>query len=177
MNMPGFTAEASLYRTRGQYRTGVQADRLPTKMLGPIYPARMEDEVIHVHSCAPGFTDIGGTCWPNPLTEPSSGGGTGGSGLPSGGGSESGGSGGVGTGPGVPATETEERPICRPPLQQNPDYNPAICQECVGVCDSTYPITPCEGSKVWCQAINAEPLRKRRECYEGTCGWRCNPCA
>jgi hypothetical protein len=176
--MPQFTAEASLYRAGRHYRTcrSLGDIRSPSPTTRVVHPAReMEEEVIHVHSCAPGWIDIGGSCWPAPLTEPSSGGTGGGSGLPSGGGGSGGGGGGMG--PGVPATETEERPICRPPLQQNPDYNPTICQECVGVCDSTYPLTPCEGSKVWCQAINAEPLRKRRECYEGTCGWRCNPCA
>ena len=33
MTMPQFTAEASLYRTRGQYRTGVQVNKLATKRL------------------------------------------------------------------------------------------------------------------------------------------------
>jgi hypothetical protein len=97
MTMPQFTAEASLYRTRGQYRTGVQANKLPTKTVGPIYPAREMEEEIHVHSCAPGWTDIGGTCWPNPLTESSSSGSAGG-GMPGSGGGGSGGgaSGGLG---------------------------------------------------------------------------------
>jgi hypothetical protein len=96
MTMPRFTAEASLYQTRGQYQTGVQADKFQTITNGPLYPAReMEEEVIIVHGCAPGWTDIGGTCWPDPLTEPL-GGGTGG-GMPGsgGGGSGSGGSGGL----------------------------------------------------------------------------------
>ena len=87
MTMPQFTAEASLYRTRGQYRTGVQANKLPTKTVGPIYPAREMEEEIHVHSCAPGWTDIGGTCWPNPLTESSSSGSAGG-GMPGSGGAD-----------------------------------------------------------------------------------------
>jgi hypothetical protein len=95
MIIPRFTAEAALYRTSGRYRTGVQVNKLPATTIGPIYPAReMEEEVINIHSCAPGWTDIGGTCWPDPLTEPSWGGGTGGSGLPSGGGG-GGGSGGL----------------------------------------------------------------------------------
>jgi hypothetical protein len=36
MTMSQFTADASLYRTRGQYRTGVQASKLPTKTIAPI---------------------------------------------------------------------------------------------------------------------------------------------
>ena len=98
MTMPRFTAEASLYQTNGQYRTGRNAVHLPARMTSPIHPARMEDEVIHVHSCAPGWTDIGGTCWPDPLTEPSGSGSAGGetTGGPSGGGSGGGASGGLG---------------------------------------------------------------------------------
>jgi hypothetical protein len=97
MGMPQFTAEAALYRTRGQYRTGRNAVHLPARMISPIHPARMEDEVIHVHSCAPGWIDIGGSCWPAPLTEPSSSGSAGG-GMPGSGGGGSGGgaSGGLG---------------------------------------------------------------------------------
>ena len=72
MTMPQFTAEASLYRTRGQYRTGVQANKLPTKTVGPIYPAREMEDEIYVHSCATGSTYIGGICWPNQLTDSSS---------------------------------------------------------------------------------------------------------
>jgi hypothetical protein len=95
MTMPRFTAEASLYRTRGQYRTGVEINTLSITTSGPIYPAREMEEEIHIHSCAPGWTDIGGTCWPDPLTEP--GGGGAGGGLPGsgGGGSGGGGSGGL----------------------------------------------------------------------------------
>jgi hypothetical protein len=33
MTMSQFTAEASLYRTRGQYRTGVQANKLPKRLM------------------------------------------------------------------------------------------------------------------------------------------------
>jgi len=52
-------------------------------MVSPLWPAaREQGEVIHVHSCAPGWTDIGGTCWPDPLTEPEGGGGE--PGLPGG---------------------------------------------------------------------------------------------
>ena len=90
MNMPRFTAEAALYPTTGHYQTGRYAITLPTPMISGIYPAR--DEVIEVHSCAPGWTDYGGTCFPDPLTEPSSGSGT--PDVPGGGGAGTGTSGG-----------------------------------------------------------------------------------
>jgi hypothetical protein len=97
MKIPGFTADASLYRTNGHYLAGRNrhAIHLPARMIETIRPAR--DEVIEVHSCPPGWTDIGGTCWPNPLTEPSSSGSAGG-GMPGSGGGGSGGgaSGGLG---------------------------------------------------------------------------------
>lgn len=69
MNMPSFTAEHTLYRTSSNYRTGIH---LPTSPMRVVYPAR---EVIQVHSCPPGWSDIGGSCWPNTLTEPTGGGG------------------------------------------------------------------------------------------------------
>jgi hypothetical protein len=81
MTMPQFTAEASLFRARGQYRPGVLVNKLPTKTIGQIYPAREMEEEIHVHSYALDWTDIGGTCWPHPLTEPSGGGSAGGDGM------------------------------------------------------------------------------------------------
>lgn len=70
MNMPRFTAEAVLYKTSGHYRTGRQAINLSAEMIRPIHPAR---EVIEIHSCPPGWSDIGGTCWPDPLMEPGGG--------------------------------------------------------------------------------------------------------
>jgi hypothetical protein len=99
MNMPQFTAETSLYTTSRHYRTGVQTNELPAQAFGAFYPAmEMEEEVINVHGCAPGWTDIGGTCWPNPLTEPPGTGSGGGGGLPGepGGGGSGGGGGGLG---------------------------------------------------------------------------------
>ena len=58
MTMPQFTAEASL-RTRGQYRTGVQVNNT-NKNDWPDLPGEEMEEEIEVHSCAPGWTDIGG---------------------------------------------------------------------------------------------------------------------
>jgi hypothetical protein len=69
MKMPEFTAEASLYQTEGYYWTGRNAITSPVPMIGHIYPA-MKDEEIYVHSCPPGWQDIGGSCWPVPQSEP-----------------------------------------------------------------------------------------------------------
>ena len=54
MDILGFTADASLYRNNGHYRTGrnTQAIHLPAGMIETIHPAR--DEVIEVHDCAVG---------------------------------------------------------------------------------------------------------------------------
>jgi len=84
--MPRFTAEASLYKTSGHYRTG--RVNLSAEMIRTIHPAR---EVIEIHDCPPGESRLGGTgpCWPDPLTEPSVGQG-----------GESSGSGGAGEGSG-----------------------------------------------------------------------------
>jgi hypothetical protein len=65
---------------------------------------------------------------------------------------------------------------CPGNLQPNPDYDPHWCKACISECDIAHPIEQCEGSELWCQAINADALRKRQECYEETCGWRCNRC-
>ena len=43
MNMPRFSAEASLYKTSGHYRTGRQAINSRTKMIGPIHLAVIND--------------------------------------------------------------------------------------------------------------------------------------
>jgi hypothetical protein len=82
MNMPRFTAEASLYWSNRHYRTGRNALPFTRPMISPIYPSIGKGElgtepgepgeVIRVHGCAPGWTDIGGSCWPDPITEPPS---------------------------------------------------------------------------------------------------------
>jgi hypothetical protein len=173
MTMPTFTAEASLYQTKGHYQTrsGRHAVNSSAQKISPVYPALRGGETIHVHSCAPGFTDIGGVCWPNPLTEPPVGAGGGGGGPPGGGLPDDGGGGGGG-----PSVPVHDPGWCRPPYRPNPDYDPEICKACREECDIAHPITPCEGSKLWCQAINAEEQRKRDDCYEDTCGWRCHLC-
>lgn len=97
MTMPEFSADASLYQTSRYYRTGVQTNKLPAQAIGAFYPAMETEEVINVHGCAPGWSDIGGSCWPDPLTE-SSGSGSGGGGIPGSGESGSGGGGSDGLG-------------------------------------------------------------------------------
>ena len=52
MNMPGFTADATLYKTSGRYQTSRNMINLPTQM---IYAA----EVIEVHGCRPGTLQLG----------------------------------------------------------------------------------------------------------------------
>lgn len=85
MNMPGFSAEGSLYKTNGYYQTSRPAFTPVTTATRAFHPAA---EVIEVFGCPPGSTMIGTPpddwyCVPDPLTEPSGGGGT--PGVPSGG--------------------------------------------------------------------------------------------
>src|SRR5438128_2215031 len=127
MNMPRFTGEASLYKTSGHYRTGRNrgAIHLAARMISPIYPAEINvgHETIPVHSCAPGWTDYGGTCFPDPLTEPSSGSG----GDPGEPGGEGGGpGGGVGGGPMTPPKKPRPKRPLRPPR----DYHPNKGDKC-----------------------------------------------
>ncbi len=72
MNMPKFTAEASLYETRGRYQTSRHSINIsaPTDIV--ICPAL--PEVIDVKSCKPGYTlwEAGGE-WGCALVEPPSG--------------------------------------------------------------------------------------------------------
>jgi hypothetical protein len=66
--------------------------------------------------------------------------------------------------------------VCMGGHQPNPDYDPHICKQCMSECDIAHPLEPCEGSDLWCNAINANALSERRSCYENTCGWRCAVC-
>ena len=100
MTIPRFSAEAALYKTQGGYRTARHRQEINSAAQtdGPVYAAMRAEETIHVHSCAPGWTEVGGECWPDPLSEPSWGspfdtGGGSGSGGGSGGGGGGGGSG------------------------------------------------------------------------------------
>ncbi len=64
-------------RTRTQGKTWVRRSIGGVLMLAftsffaPVPPAdAMRPEVIYVTECSPGTTEIGGVCWPDPLTEP-----------------------------------------------------------------------------------------------------------
>lgn len=120
MTIPRFTAEAALYQTNGQYRTGknMSGIQLPAQSIGMVYPAR--DEVIVLHSCPPGWSDIGGSCWPDPLTEQGGSGGGGSSG--SGAVDEDSGPGGGDSG------EADGVPSKKPPII--PRYKPTVGGRC-----------------------------------------------
>lgn len=106
MNLPRFTAEAALYQTNGHYHMGRQINYSSLQTVSSISPAEIRGEApidvpgetIPISECRPGWIDIGGTCWPAPLTEPSSGGSSG----QTGGGSSGGGPGGGASGGGAP---------------------------------------------------------------------------
>jgi hypothetical protein len=61
MNMPRFTAETSLYKTSGHYRTGRPTVDPSAQTVGPIWPAakEQEGEIINVHGCPPGCYEVG----------------------------------------------------------------------------------------------------------------------
>src|SRR5215831_6899205 len=61
MNLPRFTAEASLYKTSGQYRTGRHTVNPSAQIVSPIWPAarEQEGEIINVHGCPPGSIAVG----------------------------------------------------------------------------------------------------------------------
>lgn len=61
MTMPGFTADASLYKTNGHYQTSRNMTNLLPQMAAMIGPAvGISDEgPIEVHACRPGFIQIG----------------------------------------------------------------------------------------------------------------------
>lgn len=90
MNMPTFTAEASLYETSGHYRAGRCTIDSSAQPNSAVWPA-MKDEQIEIHDCPVGFIKVGE--WPNMacvLIPPGGGGGENG-GIPPGGGPEDGG--------------------------------------------------------------------------------------
>jgi hypothetical protein len=109
MNIPGFSAETSLYKTSGRYQIGRQVINLPTQMNGIIHLAMEKD--INIFGCAPGSTMFGqGEDW-YCVPDPSWDGGED-PGTPSGpfdGGDGGGGGGGSGSG----GTEPPPR-VCRP---------------------------------------------------------------
>jgi hypothetical protein len=127
VNMPRFTAEASLYKTSGHYRTG--RVNLSAEMIRTIHPAR---EVIEIHDCPPGESRLGGTgpCWPDPLTEPSVG--QGGESSGSGGAGEGSGPGG-GVSHGKPPKDKPKPPGRSLPKRPPKDYRPERGKPCHAV--------------------------------------------
>jgi hypothetical protein len=65
-DVPDFTAQASLYRSSGHYRTGRHARNLPRRT-NSLRLALDEGEVIVVRDCRPGFIKLGeGVCVRDP---------------------------------------------------------------------------------------------------------------
>ena len=128
MNIPKFTAEAALYTKSGHYRTSRNGtNNLATRMMGVIQPA----EVITVHGCRPGHTlvdneDGSFECFPDPLTEPSGGGGF----LPDSTGVTSGSPPGGGGGGRVKTKIHPSKPEKHPKKIKAPDYySPFNCTD------------------------------------------------
>jgi len=122
MNMPRFTAQASLYQTSGHYQTGRYAVNLPTQTIGVIYPALPKDEVgevIDVYGCNPGFFEVGSGANMTCVLDPSWAGGEGG---PSGGEGESGGE-GYGHGGGSSGGTGQAVKKIRPPKGSHKCFN------------------------------------------------------
>ena len=99
-NLPGFSANASLYQTHRRYRTQSLAVD-PASRMSAIHPEMMSQggEVINIGGCSPGFLQLGEgssmTCIPDPTLpggggDIGGGGGVGGVGFGGGGGSGSG---------------------------------------------------------------------------------------
>jgi hypothetical protein len=108
--VPGFTADASLYKTRDYYQTTGRANNSPARMADQINFA-MRNEEIEVFGCAPGFLQLGEgstmTCIPDPSW---------------GGGGDSGGGGGGGVpaepsgGLGGPPVDVDDATRCGCPI-------------------------------------------------------------
>jgi hypothetical protein len=130
MNMPKFTAEASLNRTKGQYRTGSRVIHSSTRTIAPIYPTLIGHETIPVESCRPGYTMWDdGKCY-KILTEPPVGGGSGLPGMPGevSEGPHGPGGGGVGGGPMTPPKKPA-RPTKKSPSTKT-EFKPRAGQAC-----------------------------------------------
>jgi hypothetical protein len=155
MNVPKFTAEASLYQTGGHYRTGSQVIHSLPRAISPITPAitsaevpvNVPGEIIEVHGEAPGcplgWIKIGGTCV---LEGPPSGGG---SGTPGGGGEGGGPSGGAGT-PFGDKPKDDPRDIygCTSKQYESKKAKPCLDKGAKDPTHSTY--LRCEGRKMKC---------------------------
>jgi hypothetical protein len=147
MNTPSFTAEVSLYRSSGRYRTGRPATTLPTRMnyrtgrharnlprrTNSLRLALDEGEVIVVRDCRPGWVKLSeGVC----VRDPSLPGGGAPPGTPDEPGAEPPPPPGGGTGPGQPPDKpvpekTPTQPIRKPynPREGNPCHAEYILME------------------------------------------------
>jgi hypothetical protein len=162
MNIPRFTAEASLYKTSSHYRThggrkAVDPSRRPGSQ---IWAALMEEdgEVIHVHSCAPGYTEIGGVCWQNPLTEPPVGGGD----WPPGGPFQV-----PPDGPGGNGGGDTRHKGCN-----------NNCNSCYDICEDDHPVPKCwKGEpKSHCDARKNAAKADQKKCRDENCPQWCGKC-
>jgi hypothetical protein len=159
MNMAGFTAEVSLCRSSGHYRTGRLALNISAQM---IYPAR--DEVIIVRGCAPGsdLVEYGDGTWGCEAPDPWPGSG-GGSGVPApGGGAGPGPGGGGGPGPvqppDRPQPQGEKPPIRKPyhPREGDPCHAENILMQGSNVLDWSTAVRTGE------YKYNPDPARKKK---------------
>jgi hypothetical protein len=203
MEMPKFSAAASLYVSSGRYRTGGHAPSLfgpmnrlrPALERGEVPPITVPGENIPIHSCPPGWTDLGGTCWPNPMTEPPSGGGNG-SGTPGFPGEPSGG-GPPGPGGGPPKPPKPPRPprqefkcrpwdyVCKAEAIINASKH-AACEERIAQCVSDHCKGKAPSELGECEANCTDIAGEEEVCQSDPCfhgvpctwtgeGWECYP--
>ena len=177
MNMPGFTAEASLCKTRGHYQTDRHAINLRTQMISAIYPAR---ERIETYGCPPGTS-----MWGNPYAgeewgctpddwHPDFGGGPGGGG-PSGG--PKGGPPGDGGDPPPEPAKTPPKPTFH--VCEESEYNSghdapwwtkavADCQKDNGTLECKTVVTPGDPDVRCCHRVYIGGMGSAKTCYKLT---------
>jgi len=142
MNMPGFTAAATLYKTSGHYQTSRNMINLPTQMI------RAAMERIEVEGCRPGFLQLGegeNMVCIDPFDPFGTGGHDGGGGPePSDGGGGGKGSGGGGTEPPPPKPKPPKNTNCEcqasgcdPTNCRWKDVPGSSVQECTGHCTNS----------------------------------------
>jgi hypothetical protein len=194
-----FSAEASLYVSSGRYRTGEHALSLfremnslrPALERGEVPPITVPGETIPVHSCPPGWTDIGGTCWPPVQTEPSSGGGSGMPGFPGEPGEGPHGPGGGPKPPKPPRPPKQEfkcRPldyVCKAEALINAAKH-AACEEQIAQCVSDHCKGKTHSELGKCEAACTDIVGAQEVCLSDPCfhgvpctwtpeGWECYP--
>jgi hypothetical protein len=173
MNMPRFAAEASLYKTSGQYRTGRYVTHPSARIASPIYPALRagDGEVINVHSCLPGYALWeSGDQWGCTLVEPPTGGGD--DGVPTGGYDGPGGGGGGG------GEDSSARKGCKPPQKRvvNTHRNSGNCNDCNSICKDNHPIPACLPNEpaTHCQIRQNAAKADQQKCKDDNCWFYCD---